>query len=149
MSAKNRLIVCERTGRWATALRREFRSPLIQTRSLSQCWNELSAMGGGFGMGFGMGFIVVELSQSNADDLLRRMGRLQRDFPLVKVAIVAPRSMADHQWLMREAGAVHFVCSTRRLGPLALLAKRHLASLPEAVQTPEQRIWDSLPWQSR
>ena len=144
MTTMNRLIVCERTGRWAAALRREFSQPIRQTRSLSQCWKELSAVGAGFA--------VVELTESNVEDLLRRMAQLQRDLPFVRLAVVAARRLAGYQWLMREAGAIHFVCSSRQLGPLALSASRHLENLLQSWQTsPSQdsteRIWASLPWQ--
>jgi len=140
----NRLIVCERTGRWATALRRELSGPIRQTRSLSQCWKELSAAGAGFA--------VVELTEGNVKDLLRRMARLERDSPFVRLAVVAARRLTGYEWLMREAGAVHFVCSSRQLGPLALLASRHLENLLQSSQTspsqdPSERIWASLPWQ--
>jgi hypothetical protein len=140
----NQLIVCERTGRWATALGRELSRPIRQTRSLSQCWKEFPTVG--------VGFAVVELTERNVEDLLRRMARLERDFPFVRLAVVAARRLAAYQWLMREAGAVHFVCSPRQLGPLALSALRHLEDLLQSPQTsppqdPTERIWASLPWQ--
>jgi len=121
-------------------LRREVGLQPRQTRSLDQCWGEISDCEGGFA--------VVEINPGNIDDLLRRMSRLERDFPLTKVAVVAPRSLAGYRWLMLEASAALFICSTRQLGPLASAAKRHIESLPEVQKTPEQRIWDSLPWQS-
>ncbi len=91
-------------------------------------------------------FVVVELTSSVTDELLERMARLTVEFPKVRVAVVADRSMTDYQWLMREAGAVHFTCSPRRLAPLAQTASRHLARVPVPQQSLTERIWSSLPW---
>ncbi len=91
-------------------------------------------------------FVVVELTPSVADELLGRMVGLSVEFPKARVAVVADRSMADYQWLMREAGAVHFTCSPRRLAPLAQTASRHFARVPVQRQSLTERIWSSLPW---
>ena len=50
---------------------------------------------------------------------------------------------------LREAGAVHFLCSPRGVGLLARLACRHLAQIPSPPQTLTERIWTSLPWGER
>jgi hypothetical protein len=47
---------------------------------------------------------------------------------------------------VREAGAMHFEVSPRRLGRVAEMARRHLAAAPAADLTPTQRILQSLPW---
>jgi hypothetical protein len=140
-SAVARLVVCERTGRWAVVLRRELAEAGVrvwETRSLADCWQELAAAPGSF--------LVVELRPDNAEGLLGRMVWLPREFPLARVAVVAARGLAGHEWLMREAGAVHMTCSPRRLGPLAEIALRHLAGIPAPQQTMVARIWSSLPW---
>jgi hypothetical protein len=136
-----RLSVCERTGRWAVALRRELAGAGVrvsETRSLADCWERLAEAPASF--------LVVELSAVTVDELLFRTARLQRDFPVARLAAVADRRLADYQWLMREAGAVHFTCSPRGLGPLARLACRHLAQVPAPQQTLSERIWATLPW---
>ncbi len=136
-----RLIVCERTGRWTVALRRELAEMGVrirETRSLAECWDVLGESP--------CSFAVLELTVAGVDDLLGRMARLGWDFPLARVAVVADRDLADYQWLAREAGAVHFVCSRRQLGPLAQLACRHLARAPVVPQGLAQRIWATLPW---
>ena len=51
-----------------------------------------------------------------------------------------------NEWLMREAGAIHFLCSPRRVGPLAQMACRHLVQVPPLQQNITERIWASLPW---
>ena len=74
------------------------------------------------------------------------MARLPRDFPLARVAVVADRSLAPGEWLMREAGAVHFTTSPRRLGSLAAAVGRHLEQVPRPPQGLAERIWATLPW---
>jgi hypothetical protein len=135
------LIVCERTGRWAVALRRELTAAnlqLSQTRALAACWELLAQAPASF--------LVVELTIPTVDELLPRIACLDRDFPLAHAAVVADRRLAAYQWLAREAGAVHFCSSPRQLGPLADIARRHLAHAPAPRQTITERIWASLPW---
>jgi len=136
-----RLVVCERTGRWAVALRRELAGAgvrLREARNLADCWEGLAASPASF--------LVIELRASTLEELLRFTARLQQDFPIARLAVVADRRLAAYEWLMREAGAVHFTCSPRQLGPLARLACRHLAQVPTPPQTLTERIWASLPW---
>jgi len=141
---KARLIVCERSGRWAVALRRELAEAGVrvwETRSLPECRSLLAESP--------CSFVILELTSAVAEELLQYMTRLERDFPRTKAAVVAARGLAEHQWLMRESGAVHFTCSPRRLAPLAETACRHLAQAPVAQQSLVERIWASLPWKDQ
>jgi hypothetical protein len=136
-----RLIVCERTGRWAVALRRELADAgvrVYETRHLSDCWEQLGQSPASF--------VVVELTAASAGGLLRRMLGQHREFPLARLAVVADRSLAAYEWLMREAGAVDFARSPRQLGPLARLACRHLAQAAAPPATFADRLWAGLPW---
>jgi hypothetical protein len=135
-----KLIVCERSGRWAVALRRELAEPGIrvwETRTLADCRDELIENPASFA--------VIELG-ANAVGVLRLLARQPRQFPAARLAVVADRAQADHEWLMREAGAVHFLCSPRQVAVLARLACRHLAEVPPPQQSLGERIWASLPW---
>lgn len=135
-----RLIVCERTGRWAAAIRHELKGSGVrvwETRGLDDCWNELANSPASF--------VVLELG-GDVVELLGRMAAQPRAFPTARLAIVADRRLADHEWMMREAGAVEFVDSLRRVGRLAQLACRHLAQIPPPQLGLTERIWASLPW---
>lgn len=135
------LIVCERSGRWAAGLRRELAAEgvrLYETRSLGDCWRRLAQAPASF--------VVVELRAAVAEQLVEQMASRAREFPLAGLAVVADRDLAGYEWLMREAGAIHFVCSPRRLGPLGRLVCRHLARAPHPRQSLTDRIWNSLPW---
>ncbi len=92
------------------------------------------------------GFLVLELTGKNGSWLVDTLVELQRHWRGARAAVVAERSLAEWEWLMREAGAVHFLTSPRRLAPLIDLACRHLAAAPVPRQTLSERIWASLPW---
>ena len=143
-AGRARLIVCELTGRWAVALRRELPQPgvrVYETRSVPECWAALARAPSSF--------VVAELTGVNAGALLDRMAELERDFPLARVAVVARRSLSPYEDLMREAGAVHFNTSPRRAKSLARLACRHLERMPKPERTLTEQIWDRLPWARR
>jgi hypothetical protein len=135
-----RLIVCERRGRWAVALRRELTAAGVrvwETRTLADCRDELVRSPASF--------VLLQLGDDPAG-LLRFMARQPREFPAARLAVAAERPQADWQCLVREAGAVHFICSTRQVGLLARLVCRHLAQAPQPQQSLTERIWTSLPW---
>jgi hypothetical protein len=135
-----KLIVCERSGRWAVALRRELADAGVrvwETRTLADCRDELVENPASFA--------VIEFGR-NVGGLLRLLTSQPHRFPAARLAVVADRSQADYEWLMREAGAVHFLCSPRQAGLLARLACRHLAQAPAPQQTLAERIWSNLPW---
>jgi hypothetical protein len=135
------LIICERSGSWSVALRGELAEAgvrLWECRSLPEAWEALAQTPSAF--------VIAEAACEDLDNLLRRMAWFSRDFPQGRIAVVAQKNMARFEWLLREAGAVHFLTSPRRLTPLAGLVVRHLANVPLPVQTMVQRIWASLPW---
>lgn len=135
------LIVCERSGRWAVALRRELgevECRLEETRVLADCWDRLAE--------HPASIVVLELSAGNAAALVDGLGRCERQFPGARVAVVAVGELQPYEWLVREAGAVHFVTSPRQLGPLAAVARRHWSQTPEPRRSLAERIWAGLPW---
>jgi len=139
-----RLIVCERSGEWSAALRLELADSgvrLWECRRIAEAWTALAETP--------CSFAVVEANRPNLGDLIERLERLRHDFPGARAAVVADRNLAGYEWLLREAGAVHFLVSTRHVPPLARLVVRHLANVPLPQQTFVERIWASLPWPPR
>ncbi len=138
-----RVVVGERSGRWAVALRRELgpEPRVYEARSVADCWESLAQAPGSL--------LVVEVTPGNLEALLARMARREREFPRARVAVVADRRLADHEWLLREAGTVLFVTSPRRLAGLAELVRRHLATQPEPQAGTTQQLWASLPWKEQ
>lgn len=171
-----RVIVCERSGQWAVALRAAvghvFNVPgtmqscpvghvsnvrgtmqscptyvprpgsprVCETRSLAECRQELARRPSSF--------VVAELTPSIVDGLVDLLAGLPRQFPLAAVAVVAERSLADHEPLVREAGAVHFVASPRETDALARLACRHLERAASPRRSVGETILAGLPWAS-
>jgi hypothetical protein len=136
-----RLIVCERSSLWSVALRNELVETGIRVwecRGLPEAWEALAQTPAAF--------MIVEAAPENLAALSQRMAWFSRDFPQARFAVVAPRKLVHFEWLLREAGAVHFLTSPRNLAPLAGLVVRHLANSPQPQQTLVERIWASLPW---
>ena len=136
-----RLIVCEQSGRWAVGLRRHL-GPLgprvYETRSLAGCWEIIAQATASF--------VIVEAGRANLAMLLDRLAESERQYPLAAVGVVADRGLVSAEWLLREAGAVDFTTSPRRLESLARLACRHIEQAPRPRRTLTQQIWADLPW---
>jgi hypothetical protein len=134
------VIVSERSGRWAVALRRELGREIrvFETRSVVQAWEQLACSPASF--------VVIELTNGNIDRFLTRMLRREREFPAARVAVAADRATAGCEWPAREAGAVLFVTSPRRVAVLADVARRHLATQPAPAVDVMERVWAELPW---
>jgi hypothetical protein len=136
-----RLVVCERSGDWAVALRRELAGVGIrvwETRSLADCAVLLEESPASF--------LVLELSEIKIEEILNFILNSQAQYPQFRFAIVAQRNLARYRWLMLEAGAAEFVSSVRKVGALAQTACRHLAQVPPLPQSLTERIWANLPW---
>lgn len=136
-----RLIVCESTGRWAVALRRELGSAadcLFQTRSLADAMAALDAAPASF--------LLVELHARYAESLAWLLADVGRRYPLCRTGVVADRALARYGDWMLEAGAAAFALGVRRLGPLADAARRHLAAAPQPPQGLVEQVWAELPW---
>ncbi len=119
-----RFIVCERTGAWALALRRHWAAEqetfgaIRQTRTANELFQALEAGP--------QSVAALEMTPQRLDDALEMLDALSLRYPLTRVAVVGPREVAAYEWLAHELGAVLFVTSPRRLGPLAALARRRL-----------------------
>ena len=136
-----RLLACERSGRWAMALRRELADTGIrvwETRTLDDCAAMLRLSPASFA--------VLELGRTNVEELLDSVVAWQEEFPLFRFAVAAEGELASYKWLMYEAGAALFICSVRKTAELAQTACRHLAQVPAVQQSLTERIWASLPW---
>lgn len=135
-----RVIVCERTGKWATAIARHLPSAirLRQTRGLRECSDELALSPASL--------LVLELTLENLGGVLALVGDLGHKFPLARAIVVAERHLAPYECLLREAGAAHFTTSPRESRCLAGLASRHVDRTAVPMTDLATEIWDELPW---
>ena len=136
-----RIVVCESDSSWAVALRREAGSlpvSIHETRSLEECRRLLDE--------HPASFLVVQLTRAGLEELLGFLARTTRDYPRARVAVVAGRELAAAEWLVREAGAVHFVASPRQLTGLVRTAHRHCEAVPRPRLSLAEEVWAGLPW---
>jgi hypothetical protein len=135
------VIVYERTGDWARALRRAWgdgTAPIRETRSLPECRQAAGE--------YRAALVALELPSTHVDAVLNLLLEIERDYPAHRAIVVASRSLAQYEWLAREAGAVAFATSPRLAGPLAAVARRFVKSHAAEEIELTQRIWASLPW---
>jgi DNA-binding NtrC family response regulator len=141
MTAKPRLIVCERKAVWATRLRSQLPREIAirQLRVLGDVSAELELSPASL--------LVVEVTAENFAPVLELLADLGRAFPLARAVAVGERNAAALREAMREAGAVDFVTSPRSADQIAGIVRRHLERAPRPRLTLAARIWESLPWQ--
>ncbi len=135
------LIVLERQGTWAVALRAQLRGLAIrirETRSAAELWGELQQRPGSF--------VALELRPESVAAVIGLLVRINRRFPATCSAVLAPRKLASHESLIREAGAIHVAFSPRQLAFVKVLAQRHFDQLRHDELSVRERIVARLPW---
>lgn len=148
------LVVCERTGSWAEALRQAaIRAgrpaiSIVETRSTTECRQRL-----GERRPISAGVpLVVELSLAAAAEVCELLAWHTRRFGAAPRMVVASREAADYESVVREAGATSFVSSPRDMRSCVAEYFRYRddpAHVPvEDRRTLVERIRDSLPWRS-
>jgi hypothetical protein len=135
-----RVILCERTMRWASALARHLPADVLlqQTRSLGECTAELAASP--------TSLVALEVTAANLSGVVPWLARLPARYPRACVIALADRELPGAEWLLREAGALHVTVSPRELQGIAGIVKNHLARLPAPKTGVVQQLWDTLPW---
>lgn len=134
------MMVCERSGKWAVALAPHL-APTIrlrQTRSLVECSAVLAQAPASL--------LAVEATRENLAGVLALLVDVAKKFSQARAIVLADRGLESYEWLLREAGAVHFTVSPRESHDLALLARRHLEHAGAARADLAAQIWDALPW---
>lgn len=136
-----RLILWERTTCWAGALRRAASDQpirLVETRTWAECLDYLCEASSSV--------VALELAPQGAEKVLAALEELDRRFPLAVPLVLADRSMKAHGPLMREAGALHFTSSPRRLDFVGQLVRRHLDRMPDQTDNLRDAVWARMPW---
>ncbi len=134
------VIVCERTGTWAAAIRRQLPLDIRmrQTRGLAECVAELAEAP--------MSLLVLELTAQNLAGVLEVLGRLPGRFPLAQAIVVSDSRLKHSEWLVREAGAIYIAPSSRELAGLEETVRNHLRCVPATRAGFAAEVWDALPW---
>lgn len=136
-----RLLVCERDGYWATALR--LAGPPIslriyELRNLIDCRRELEQSPASL--------VVVEATRTSIEGVWYLLQETQRSYPQARIVVVGGADVTTWHDLLREAGAVLVVDSPRRLDRVLRLAQRHTERLPRAEMSLRDQVWSRLPW---
>jgi len=134
------IVVCEKTGRWAVAIRRALggATGLGETRSWTACLREARSRPGAL--------VAVEITPENAEAACLRLTELSLNSPQISVIVLADRRLRPTEWVFREAGAVSVLFSPDELVRLRPLWQRFVDRLP-VVQTPfREQVWSRLPW---
>jgi hypothetical protein len=168
--ARSGLIICERSGDWAIALRRALQAAglgdrqgldnapgnqtaagkitLHETRSPAECLALLDD--------FATAVVAVELTFGNANAVLEMLTALDRRSPrFVTIALVSPALEIDVS-VLRECGAVHVVRSFVEAPAVIDITERHLTRRELSPQqnaeqgspsgSLREEIWQRLPW---
>ena len=136
------LIVCERTGRWAVAFRRalaERGTALVESRSLQECETRLTENPAAI--------VAIEMTARNLESVLLALPKWQRHFADCRFVVLSAAELAAAEHLLREAGAISVLYSTRHVPAAAKLVSRHGARSPATEQPLESLIQERLPWQ--
>lgn len=88
---------------------------------------------------------MLELLPSRLDPLLKLLSTLHTS--RARAIVVADREWSPLEGLLREAGALQVVFSTRRFDLPARMVRRHMADGANVEPTLRQFIWAKLPWQ--
>ena len=139
-----RIIVCEKTGQWAIALRRLLAPGghrVQETRSWPECWAELAR--------HPASLLVAEMTAQNVELMLERLTDLPRRFRQARAVVVGDRDLARYEWAVRTAGAAHVVFTPRELPRTARLIVRHLALAPPPELSLREAVWQRLPWRRK
>jgi hypothetical protein len=136
-----RVILCEKSGRWAVAFRRALAEQgelILQTRSLAEAVRQLTASPASI--------VAVEATAGNLEAVLAEVPQWLRRFPHCRVVGLLGTEVQAAETLLREAGAVAVLTATRDAPSATGVIRRHLESAPQSELPLEQAIERSLPW---
>ena len=114
---------------------------LYETRSISQAWEALCQSPASF--------LGLELTENNFELVVRGLKHLSRDYPRARAIIFTNRALQHYEWILREAGAIDFLASPRRIQQLAAMADCHIRLAQTDSKIEDQTIWQRLPWRPR
>jgi hypothetical protein len=132
------VIVCERSGRIAAALRTRLPGhvPILETRTVDECHAALAE--------WPASFVVLELTVAALDRTVRALELWGRQFPQARCTVVAERQLEPVELLLREAGAVHVLFGMRDMQQLSRVAGKHAQKFRRPATLAEE-IWQRLP----
>jgi DNA-binding NtrC family response regulator len=139
----SRFILCEKTTRWASALRAQLaksRLQLVETRSLPGCAEALAASPASF--------VAIEITPNNLEPVLDLIRRIAAHYSHAVVAALLSAETLAAAPLFREAGAIDVASSVLQAPRLIRLAQKHYDQAAADPLTARQFVSERLPWPS-
>jgi hypothetical protein len=135
-----RLIVCEKTGRWARLFRRAqgVGEVVSEARSLAQSGRLLAESPASL--------VAVEATPANLEVVVASLADWTRTVPAARFLALTSPADASFGLLLREAGALDVLCSASQVPAAARLARGHLARAPREELSWRDAILARLPW---
>src|SRR6185503_13444690 len=136
-----RLIVCEKTSRWAVALRQVLRGrppQIIETCSLTSSMSALAAAPASF--------VVLDVRENKIATALEWLDQAGRRFSLARLVVALRPEMAVTEVLFREAGAIDVLFATQQAASVARQAQRQLGQIPAEQLNLCQWLAERMPW---
>jgi hypothetical protein len=145
-------IVCERTSRWASALRMALLAAgrpcqLRELRHLAELDAEVETRANAL--------VAIEVGRDNFAEALAWYCRAHQRHSCHCLIALMDRSLAKHLAAVSdalvEAGAHAIATSPRRLTAIMALATQYAAVVEKTAESTAlaTSVWDSLPWQAR
>ncbi len=135
-------ILCEKSGRWATALRSALGKQtvvLTEARSLVQCAQALQTAPSAL--------VAIEVTAATLEAMIEFLIRASRSYPAARIVALLDSELDSAQPPLREAGAVDVLLTIREAPVLARLAVRHAALAPRQELGLRETVAQRLPWQ--
>jgi hypothetical protein len=138
--SKRRVIVCERTGIWATVLARALSGDahLVQVRGLAECVGRLREAPASV--------VALEVSRASLAAALEFLGELPLRYARARAIVLCAGELGGWELPLREAGALHVVASPRELAGLRRTIVGHFDRVGSVPTDLAARVWESLPW---
>jgi hypothetical protein len=142
-----RLIICEKTSHWATALRLALceqqslcdqQPRLVETRSLTGCDSALVESPASL--------VALEVTGDNVEKVLEFVVRSRVRFPEATFAALLAADAVGAAPLVREAGAIDAINSILDSQRLARLALRQFSLAPQPELGLRELITERMPW---
>jgi hypothetical protein len=135
-----RLIVCEKTGRWARLFRRALPAGQLvsEARGLAPCGRLLAEAPASL--------VAVEATEANLEALIDSLCDWTRDYPAARFIALINAGDAPFEPLLREAGALDVLSSAGGVPAAARLVRRHLSRAPREELSWRDAIFARLPW---
>jgi hypothetical protein len=136
-----RLILLEKTGRWAAAVRLAHAGrlpPLVETRSWADCSAAVRD--------WPRSLVAVEVTPGNLGAAVDWIVSAARSFPACRLVCLTTPELSPAELLLREAGAIDVIRSVLETPRLARLARRHDVRAPRQAQSLEEFVAERMPW---